>query len=129
MFKDEPSFWSHSNNNHRAIMEFTSQFTDVYKELPNLDFELLGDATRRNTELLGDFQEQKMRLTKLFALRKITKHSLKTRSKLEQERIKRKVKERNQVKKVNATARQNALKVLNNDAVTLNYIARGEAAL
>ena len=30
MFKDEPSFWSHSNCNHRHIVEYTSQFTDVY---------------------------------------------------------------------------------------------------
>ena len=30
MFKDEQSFLSHSNCNHRVIVEYTSQFTDVY---------------------------------------------------------------------------------------------------
>ena len=36
-------------------MEFTSQFAEVYDQLPGLDFELLGDASRRNNDLLGDF--------------------------------------------------------------------------
>ena len=69
-------------------MEFTTQFADVYEQLPTLDFELLGDASRRNDELLGDFYQQKLRLCKLFAVRKVIKHSAKNKSKLEQERIK-----------------------------------------
>lgn len=83
-------------------MEMTSQFADVYEQLPNLDFDLLGDATKRNPNLLGSYQDQKLRLCKLFALRKVIKHSHKTKSKLEQERLKRKAKEKTQVQKVKA---------------------------
>ncbi len=38
-------------------MEFTTQFSDVYESLPTLDFELLGDASRRNAKLLGSFDD------------------------------------------------------------------------
>ena len=100
MFKDEPSFRCHQNCNHRAIMEFTTQFSDVYESLPTLDFELLGDASRRNGKLLGSFDDQKLRLCKLFAIRKVIKHSHKTKSKLEQERLKKKMKEKTQIQKV-----------------------------
>jgi len=87
-------------------MEFTSQFSEVYEQLPNLDFELLGDASRRNEKLLGDFREQKLRLSKLFAVRKVIKHSHKCKSKLEQERLKRKMKEKTSMQKIKQRQRQ-----------------------
>ena len=110
-------------------MEMTSQFADVYEQLPNLDFDLLGDASKRNPNLLGDYKDQKLRLCKLFALRKVIKHSHKTKSKLEQERLKRKAKEKTQVQKVKAQQRIEALKVLNDDNVSLEYLVKGEQAL
>lgn len=90
-------------------MEFTTQFSDVYESLPTLDFELLGDASRRNGKLLGSFDDQKLRLCKLFAIRKVIKHSHKTKSKLEQERLKKKMKEKTQIQKVKQKQRQKAL--------------------
>lgn len=121
MFKDEPSFWSHSNCNHRNIVEFTSQFTDVYGQLPNLDFDLLGDATKRRADLLGDYKEQKLRLCKLFALRRVIRHSHKTKSKLEQERLRRRAIEKREGSKDRARKRKQALQILNDEHVELNY--------
>ena len=110
-------------------MEFTSQFADVYKQLPKLDFDLLGDTSKRRDDLLDDLSEQKLRLCKLFALRRVIKHSHKTKSKLEQERLKRKAKEKTMIQKVKADQRKAALEVLNDDSVPLNYLMKGEVAM
>ena len=57
MFKDEPSFWSHSNGNHRNIVEYISCFTEIYEQIPNWDFDLLGDASKRRGDLLGEYED------------------------------------------------------------------------
>ena len=121
MFKDEPSFWSHSNNNHKIIVEFTSQFTDVYDQLPKLDFDLLGDATGRRGDLVGCYEDQKLRLCKLFALRRVIKHSHKTRSKLEQERLRRRAIEKREGGRERAWKRKQALRILNDENCEMEY--------
>lgn len=56
MFKAEPSFRAHlMAGPHRVIQEKISTFSEVYDKLPTLDFDLLGDASGRRHDLLGDY--------------------------------------------------------------------------
>ena len=52
-------------------------FAEVYQRLPELDFELLGDASHRPDDFLDDYAEQKIRLMKFYALRLIFKQTAK----------------------------------------------------
>ena len=54
MHKTERSHRQHSSEVHRAVNEKISSFEEVYLKLPSLDFELLGDASERREDLLGD---------------------------------------------------------------------------
>jgi hypothetical protein len=51
----------------------SKMFAEVYQRLPELDFELLGDASHRPDDFLDDYAEQKIRLMKFYALRLIFK--------------------------------------------------------
>jgi len=68
---------------HRIIQEKISTISEVYERLPVLDMELLGDASLRRPDLLDSYPNQKLRLMKLFALRKVIKCSNRARPILE----------------------------------------------
>ena len=70
-----------------------------------------------------------MRLCKLFALRRVIRHSHKTKSKLEQERLKRRAQEKREGSKIKNFKRKQALKMLNDRDAEINYHVKGEAAL
>jgi len=99
------------------IQEKTSTFAEVYERLPSLDFDLLGDASQRRGDLLGDYDEQKLRLSKLFALRKAIKCSDTTRPKLQQEYIKKRDVIKRHKQAVRRKERNKMLKVFNDDKV------------
>ena len=101
----------------------------MYGQLPNLDFDLLGDATKRRADLLGDYKEQKLRLCKLFALRRVIRHSHKTKSKLEQERLRRRAIEKREGSKDRARKRKQALQILNDEHVEINYLVKGDTVI
>ena len=92
--------------------------------MPNLDFDLLGDASARRGDLVGDYDEQKLRLCKLFALRRVIKHSHKTRSKLEQERLRRRAIEKREGGRERAWKRKQALEILNDEKHEAEYLER-----
>ena len=84
MFKAEHSHRIHmSGGPHRAVQETLSTLSEVYEKLPELDLEVIGDASKRREDLLGSYDEQKLRLMKLFAIRKLIKGTDKTRPILE----------------------------------------------
>lgn len=99
------------------ITDLTSKFSEIYCQLPRLDFSVLGDTSSRQQfqSQLGDIHSQKIRLCKLFALRKLIKSSVRVKPAKEQERMK----QRNQAKllrlKDSLQSRKQALRVLNSD--------------
>ena len=70
-----------------------------------------------------------MRLCKFFALRKIIRRSNKTKSKLEQERLKRRDKEKSNQAKSRLYKRKKALEVLNDENVSREYLVKGKSQL
>ena len=66
-----------------------------------------------------------MRLCRLFALRKVIKHSHKTKSKLEQERLRRRAQEKRDGSKTRAWKRKEALKLLNDETESIKYLKKG----
>lgn len=127
-FKDEPSFRGHQNIYHKLIMEFTTQFQDFYHKLPDLDFDLLGDTSLRDTykHLLGDIKEQQIRLCKLFAFRKLITHSIRVRSVLEQERIKKMLKIKTAREKIRGNLRRKVAEALNGENFIASLVTKRE---
>ena len=82
-----------------------------------MDFEKLWDASMRRADLLGSFEQQKLRLVKLFALRGVFKWTSRHQNKTEKEYHMRKSEDKRAIQNIRRKERKKALAIFNNERV------------